>query len=1557
MSLIQKSIEQPITVAVGIMIALVAGLIAITRVPVQMTPQVDDTIIAVTTQWENASPQEIESEVIDKQEEKLQGLSNLKNISSISELGTGTIRLEFETGTNKEHALREVSDKLREIPSYPANVDEPVIKASDPESDDFIAWFLLQSEDDFDIQTLRDFAQDRVKPILERTPGLSEVNIFGGREKETQIIFDPILLAQHKISIAELTHVLRASNQNLSAGALQHSKYDLRVRTVGRFSSPEDITNLIIRQDKNGKVILGDVAKVQETYKEKTGFVRNNGKAVLAINFQREPGSNVIEVMKSLKATVNHINMPGNILDTHGKENQIKGLKLVQVYDQTEYIDQAFNLVQGSLIYGSLLAIIILMVFLRSFSAVGIIAISIPISVVGAIVGMVVLGRSVNVISLAGMSFAVGMVVDNAIVVLENIYRHAEMGKSKIQAALDGTKEVAGAVLASTLTTLIVFIPILLVQESAGQLLRDISLAIVVSVGLSFIVSITVVPSGASIFLKPTRKKQTEDNDNIEYNFFTKSLSTVVLWFNKSFIRGVIFILVFSIITFYGIYKSIPPIDYLPLGNQNLVFGVIMPPPGLNVEESDLMAQKVEEQIRPYWEAYGNPEKEASLEKVPTGFMPDSPKVRPAPVKHYFIVAFPGMLFHGGICADETKVVDQVALFNNATSQFILPGVYGFAFQAPLFRVGGNSGNAIKLDITGTDLNIVNPSALAIMGTLGQKYGFMSTRPDPGNFYTPTPELQMKPNHDQLSHFGMTTFNLGEIMQSYSDGLFIGDYAKNGELVDLKLISATSVGNKDVSFFNNIQTATPTGQIVPLSALGDVNWVSGPEKIKRVNRLRAVTLEFTPPPNLPLQEAIDNLKMEVDGLKNAGAIAPGVQVEIAGSASKLSEVKNALLGDGTIKGLITSAMFLALLVVYLLMCVLFQSWVYPLVIMYTVPLATFGGFYGLSTLSAWSIDDRYMPVQKLDILTILGFIILAGVVVNNAILIVAQTLNLIKNDPHANPKELISKAVESRVRPIFMSMLTSVGGMLPLVLNPGAGSELYRGLGAVVIGGLLVSTIFTLVLVPIILGMVFDLKGKISVKAIAQMGIVFLFFQSCATVGPDYKKPEINVTEQWQQKLPEETKIVQNDEILWWKIFEDPILNEIMEVTTQQNFDIKMAQSRILQANYMHGIAKGNLWPSIDSDASFTKSQNSENLNNDFANAGFKAKSHNAYSIGLKATWELDLFGGVRRDIEAEQAAYEKTWILTNGVILAMLSEAAEAYIEIRYLMYSKSHLEDTASLYQKSFDLVQSKKDAGLATDFELAQAKSLLSQALIGLPEIQKNITIQKNRLQILMGKSPMTEKIEVLAPLSKPLVLNAIDIEAPAIVLRRRPDILAAERQVAIESARIGVVKSDLYPKFFFNGTFHLSASDVSNIFKSGSETFSIGPSIQWNIFAAKKIQNKVKAQSEKMVEAELNFYKTVYIAISEVENAIATYQAEKKTYERIETSLLETQNVLNSAEARYKEGLITLELVLDSQKELSRQKNDLANCGARLSKSIIYLYKALGGSWVSNEETKK
>jgi HAE1 family hydrophobic/amphiphilic exporter-1 len=356
-----------------------------------------------------------------------------------------------------------------------------------------------------------------------------------------------------------------------------------------------------------------------------------------------------------------------------------------------------------------------------------------------------------------------------------------------------------------------------------------------------------------------------------------------------------------------------------------------------------------------------------------------------------------------------------------------------------------------------------------MMGTLMGQFPPGTVMPDPMNFSLPTPELRLIPNDERLRELGMSRRDVGLAMQASSDGIILPrQFEADGDLKDLKILSPASLGEDAVEALERVPLSTPDGRVIKLADVARMERITVPEMIKHVNRQRAVTLQLTPPPGMPLQEAIDTVNKMVAGLKAGGAIPPGVDVAMAGSAGKLNDIKEALVGDGSWMGAITSSLVLALLVVYLLMVVLFQSWVQPVVILVSVPLATLGGFVGLRAVHVWSLSDRYMPVQNMDVLTILGFVILAGVVVNNAILIVHQSLNFLR-EGESDLKVAISKAVESRVRPIAMATLTSVGGMLPLVLMPGSGSELYRGLGAVVVGGLAVSTVFTLVLVPILL--------------------------------------------------------------------------------------------------------------------------------------------------------------------------------------------------------------------------------------------------------------------------------------------------------------------------------------------------------------------------------------------------------------------------------------------------------------------------------------------------------
>ena len=1087
MKIVETAVKQPISVIVGVLLSIMAGILAFNQVPVQMTPTVDSVVVSVRTFWENASPEEIESDVVAEQEKVLSDVTGLISMTSISQTSAAQLRLEFETGTDIAQAQAEVVQKLNEVPAYPNGVSEPTVEGIDPMSVDYIAWVGLAATDPtFDNTTLYDFMERRLRPRLENIEGVSKVGILGARERELQIRFDSTRLANYGISYSELVDAIQLTNSNYSGGKLPDGKNDIRVRAMGRFSDAQTVANTVIRRDVNGPVYLKDIAEVVETYKEMTDWVRARGVQMPFFNFQLANGANLLDTMNKLKAEFAALNAPGGLLEQHAKKLGLTGtFEMVLTWDSSSYVENAISLVQSNILIGGLLAVLTLLLFLRSLRTIGVIAIAIPISMVGSIVVLVALGRSINIVSLAGMAFAVGMVVDNAIVVIENIFRHLEMGKKPLKASVEGTQEVAGAVFASTLTTLVVFIPILTIQDSAGQLFRDISLAIMAAVSISFIVSVLVIPvAGAHLLRARSESKQVQIKNPILNKLSARAekvpsqIGNFVYKISGSTKKRLTVIGSFAVVTLVGIAILIPPMDYLPKGNRNFAFGFMVPPPGYNLDQISEIGDRIEEKLRPAWEISGDRfTAEANLRNGPLSTEDNRPDVHlmdgsviKAPkIDHYFLVAMGGQVLHGMIPMNAKETVDAVDLLNQTLMGVNAPDVIGFAFQFPLFNTGGTTGSAIQIDLVGDDLPQITQGAMALLFKLIGNYGPYATLPEPANFLLPTPELAIKPIDERLAELNMSRRDLGLAVQANGDGIILmNGFEIGGELKDIKIVSNAQQTDFPIDELLQTPLATPEGQVVDLQSLAVLERSQSADQIKHVARQRAVTLQFTPPAGMPLEQAIASINSMVEELRTQGAISPLVEVNLAGSAGKLNDIKAALLGDGTFTGMLGSSFFLAMLVIYLVMVVLFQNWKYPLVILVTVPLATLGGFMGLSGVHWASVMDRYTPIQNLDVLTILGFVILAGVVVNNAILIVHQTLNILKQKT-ISPRLAIKQSVESRVRPIMMSTLTSVGGMLPLVLMPGAGSELYRGLGAVVVGGLVVSTVFTLILVPIIL--------------------------------------------------------------------------------------------------------------------------------------------------------------------------------------------------------------------------------------------------------------------------------------------------------------------------------------------------------------------------------------------------------------------------------------------------------------------------------------------------------
>ncbi len=1147
MGIIRFAIDNPVKVSVAVILMVLFGLLCLFAIPVQLTPDVDKPIITVTTAWPGASPQEVESEIVDQQEEKLKSVTNLKKMISTSQEGMASVRLEFPVEVDKDIAYRDVSDKLRQVPDYPEEVDEPIMSPTDDEMTNTIAWLILYSKDGEDIANLKTFVEDKVKPQLERAEGVAEVPVYGGLEREVQIEVDAFLLAARGLTFRDVEEALRSQNRNISAGTIALGKRDYTFRTVGEYRTMEDIANTVIAFREGGPIFVRDVATVIDGFKKQYAFVRSKGQFVLAMPARRETGANVIKTMENLQERIRFVNR--ELLEPRGL-----GLELTQVYDETVYIWSAIWLVIKNIFLGGLLATVVLMLFLRSASATGIIALAIPISVIGTFLVITMLHRTLNVVLLAGMAFAVGMVVDNAIVVLENIYRHRSMGKSKAQAALDGAREVWGAVLASTLTTMAVFLPVITIQEEAGQLFKDIAIAIATTVGLSLVVSVLVIPPLAAKYFHASRAHALGEDKPW---WVAQRVSTMVAAINRHVSTRIAVVGGISGLALLGSWALAPPAEYLPAGNQNLVFGFIFTPPGYSMEEFRRMASVVEEGdpedpydgIRASWEAeLGSAEAKllppvtipvGSTTDLAPGQEPDVRTVVPPPVEDFFFVAWGGQAFMGS----SSKVPTNVKPLEHALTQAgqRLPGVFAAFSQTSLFGGGVSGGATVDIEVRGDDYDAVVASAGAIMGAVMEK-GYEYPSPNPANFALGRPEVQIVPDRTRAADVGLDVADVGFIVEACIEGAFVGEYNDHGDKIDMAL---TVAGTKSatVDEIGQIPIITPTGHGVPIDSVVEFRRTTAPQQIKHIEEMSAVTLSVKPKTGVALQETMRELREDVIGpLRAAGIVPSAVSTILAGTADKLTETQRALVGDfaGTIRareffgfsgttvigavlalllagagvtwrfagrrmglrlltgGIVVlsvvllavnyplvlavaqSRAILALLITYLLMAALFESFAYPFVIMFSVPLAAVGGFAALSIVHVVSLYDVTSPIQQLDVLTMLGFVILVGIVVNNAILIVHQALNFERLEGMA-PGAAVVRSVQTRTRPIFMSAMTSVFGMAPLVIMPGAGSELYRGLGSVVLGGLLVSTMFTLVVVPAMFTLFQDLQSRLAV--------------------------------------------------------------------------------------------------------------------------------------------------------------------------------------------------------------------------------------------------------------------------------------------------------------------------------------------------------------------------------------------------------------------------------------------------------------------------------------------
>ncbi len=1024
-SLIRGAITHPIAVLAIVLAMILFGLASLQNIPIQMTPDIDKPVLQVRVSWPGASPKDVEQEVVLRLERELTSLSGVQSVESDSRRGRARVTLTYGVGQDMDAALVKLLGQLARVSGLPKGSKSPEIRTSNSE-DSPIARMALVAKDgvDIDIDTLSEFVDTVILEPLSRISGISEVTSWGGAKREIRIALDMDQVADFGLSVTEIAEAIKASSAEVTAGKVTEGNRSFTLRTEAISYTPDTAKELVVRTEvRDGRIFnvkLSDVANVELGYKSPDSFRRLNGKPAITFAVLREPASNVVTTIEGLKQKVNALN--AGILAE-------RGLDLRIVYDETVYIVTALELVRSNIMIGGILAIAVLLTFLRALAPTAIVMIAIPVSIISTFVVIAGLGLSINVISLAGLAFAVGMVVDASIVSLENIYRLKQSGVRALQAAYWGARQVWAPILGSAMTTVVVFIPILLLDLPVGQLFRDIAVAISVSVIVSVIISITVIPALASQFIKDAKRFDQQLRIPI-IDTLASGFARLVLAYGRRVVKStwlglmVVFALIASSIV--ALVLMMLPLDYLPDGNRNFVFGRISVPPGYTREATLNFAQSMEDVARPLWEQ-PNPEKLPHIDR-------------------FFFVAYNGGAFAGAATKDAGRIRELIPVLAEPLSK--APGARAFVTQASLFgrSVGGSRG--ILIDVLGPDYKTVEPTFRLIRRQVGElfprKAGHqVRVRPSENAV---SPELVVRPNPDALARAGVSARDFAQALDVYNDGILVREIPLRGELVELVLTSQTRETAK-IEDIEDIPVIARDGSLVKVGQLADVSIESAPNQLLRKAGRRAVTIQLRLHESIPLETAIAEINSKIITPFNIDS-KDGLRLELSGAADDLSKAWDAVQAN----------VILAITVIYLLLVILLRSFALPLIILITVPIAATGGILGLALL------NLFMD-QPLDMLTMLGFIILTGVVVNNAILMVEQTLWHIQHEGMGS-LDAILEATSNRIRPIFMSTLTSLFGLLPLIIIPGAGSELYRGIGIVVFGGLLLSTVLVLFFVP-----------------------------------------------------------------------------------------------------------------------------------------------------------------------------------------------------------------------------------------------------------------------------------------------------------------------------------------------------------------------------------------------------------------------------------------------------------------------------------------------------------
>nr|WP_269748825.1 efflux RND transporter permease subunit [Lysinibacillus timonensis] len=1016
-NLVKTSISRPVGVIMFVVVAMLLGFISLTGLKLDLFPKMDLPVAVVATSYPGGAPQEVE-ELISKPIESAVGtIEGLDTIQSISQPSSSLVVMMFDFGRDIESAMTDVREKIDQISgALPENANDPMVMRLDPNATAVVYASLSGA----DLNVLQDIAENEVQPALERASGVASATVSGGIEREIRVNLDQAQLLNFGVTGSQVMSALGAENRSISAGTVEQGGKDVQLRIVGEYTSINDIRNTQLTLANGETIRVEDVAEVVDTFKEQSSISKVNGEETLLFSIMKQSDANTVEVAKEVQKAIDELNA----------EFAERGLKITTVMDTSTFITDSIDSVVNNMLIGGVLSAIILLLFLRSIRATLVIGISMPIAIITTFTLMYFTGETLNVISMGGLALGIGMMVDSSIVILENIFKKRQEGLSIKDAAIEGGGELVGAVIASTLTTAVVFLPIVFVEGLAAQIFRPLALAVVFSLTAALIAAVTIVPMLSS---KMLGKVKIQMEGEAPKGIVNRLLAVFIKIYGKvlekalKFRKTVILIVLAAFAGSFALSGSVG-VEFMPASDSGQVGITAEIQSGSQLSESEAVVEQIDERLAKYKDII-------KVSYVSIGGSTDGVSAGTANQASYMIEL---------VSSTERDITTQDFI---AEVSELVSDIPGAEITVADQSSGMSSGSPIQVQISGDDQDVLGDLAQQVVWLIEDIDGTLNVE---SSLSEGNPEVQVVVDREIASAFGLTYQQIMNEVNLSFDGQVATYYKEDGSEYDVT-VALPSDETETVRDLETMMIRNNEGMNIPLSTVAQFVQIQGPSQITRQDQVKTINVT-SDVYGRDLGSVSTDIMLAMEKL----SLPDGYEVSMGGQSEQMMESF----------GQLALALLLGIFLVYMVMAVQFESFVYPFIIMFSMPTMIIGVIVGL-----------FISGVPLSMPGFIGMILLAGIVVNNGILLV-EYINILR-DKGMERMEAIIEAGKSRVRPIFMTTLTTVLAMIPLALAIGEGAESQQPMAVVVVFGLSASTMFTLVFVPVMYVIIDNMATKV----------------------------------------------------------------------------------------------------------------------------------------------------------------------------------------------------------------------------------------------------------------------------------------------------------------------------------------------------------------------------------------------------------------------------------------------------------------------------------------------